>query len=197
MIVHGYSFSDGRYVQPAIAQVDPMNPGAYLIPGYHTPDPLPDSEWLQDGEYFVYLNENGEPPRRYQDGAWEVRKERQPVTAWCKTDGSKQQFEDVSEVPDDYTIEPRFTQFDVWTETGWQTDEQAKFEAEVKIINDIRRSEYARIVDPLMNEARMLRMDNTPESIAQAEKNEQQALTWYQQIKDDHPWPESPATLKP
>lgn len=194
MIVHGYSFSDGRFVRSANAQADQMNPGEYLIPGYHTPDPQPDASWLQDGEYFAYLNENGEPPRRYQDGAWEIRTESHPLTAWRKVDGSPEQFDDASEVPEDYTTAKPATRFDYWNETGWVTDEQAQFEAEVKSVNDIRRQKYSQISDPLLSESLMLR--ELGEVIA-ADATKQQALEWYEKIKQDHPWPENPNPQPP
>ncbi|MDO6706135.1 hypothetical protein [Photobacterium sp. 1_MG-2023] len=190
MIVLAYSLTDGRYIRSANAQADQMNPGEMLIPGYHTPDRLPDPSWLQDGEYFAYLDENSKPPRRWQDGAWEIRKEQHPITAWLKSDCTKsKQFDDASEVTDGYTTEKPTSRWDIWIDSGWQTDEQAKFESEVQAINNLRRQQYAQIVDPLMNEARMQRMLGDD---AGADKNEQQAQEWYMKIKQDNPWPPAP-----
>ncbi|MEI8594043.1 hypothetical protein [Photobacterium sp. Hal280] len=189
MIVYAYSSADGRYIQKTNAQPDLLHPGEFLIPGYHSPQSMPEFE-LSEGEYFAYLDENGTAPRRYQDGHWTVQKEKQPTTAWLKLDCTQsKQFDDVSEVTNDYTSDKPATRWDIWTESGWQTDEQAKFESEVQEINGIRRQQYAQIVDPLMNEARMQRMLGDDVG---ADKNEQQAQEWYLKIKQDNPWPPAP-----
>ncbi|KDM91395.1 hypothetical protein EA58_12610 [Photobacterium galatheae] len=135
------------------------------------------------------------PPRRWQDGAWLIRKEKQPVTGWLKTDCSQsRQFDAAAEITDDYTPDKPATRFDIWTDSGWQTDEQAKFESEVRTINNLRRQQYAQIVDPLMNEARMQRMLGDDVG---AEKNEFQAQQWYERIREEHPWPQAPEGVLP
>lgn len=190
MKVHSYSFHDGRYVQSVTAQPDLMNQGTYLIPGYHSPKSLPDSGWLLEGEYFAYHDENGQAPRRWQDGDWTILKEKIPTTGWLKSDCTQsRQFDDAGELTEDYTSEKPTTRWDTWTDSGWQTDEQAQFEAEVKAVNNIRRQKYAQISDPLLSESLMLR--ELGDDIA-AEATKQQALEWYQRIKDDNPWPQSP-----
>ncbi|NAW86325.1 hypothetical protein [Photobacterium halotolerans] len=190
MIVYAYSSADGRFIQTTNAQPDLLHSGEFLIPGYHSPQPMPDFT-LSEGEYFAYLTENGKAPRRHQDGRWTVQKEKLSTTAWLKSDVTQStRFEDVSEVTDDYTTEKPASCWDIWTESGWQTDEQAKFESEVRAINELRRQQYGQIVDPLMNEARMQRMLGDD---ASADKNEQQAQAWYLKIKQDNPWPPAPA----
>ncbi|NAW66716.1 hypothetical protein [Photobacterium halotolerans] len=96
--------------------------------------------------------------------------------------------------PDVTEEEPTFEPGEVWSEIerAWMINKQAQFEWEVSQINETRRQLYAKVVDPLMNEARMLRLNNDADGIAQAEKNELQAQEWYKQIKIDHPWPEHP-----
>ncbi|WP_120510953.1 hypothetical protein [Photobacterium salinisoli] len=195
MKVHSYSFRDGRYVQSVTAQPDQMNQGTYLIPGYHSPKSLPDSGWLLEGEYFAYHDENGKTPRRWQDGDWTILKEKIPTTGWLKSDCTQsRQFDDAGELTEDYTSEKPVTRWDIWTDYGWQTDEQAKFESEVRTINDLRRQQYAQIVDPLMNEARMQRM--LGDDIG-AEQNELQAQQWYERIREEHPWPQAPEGVLP
>ncbi|KDM92903.1 hypothetical protein [Photobacterium galatheae] len=189
MIIYGYSITNGRYIEQATAHPDEMNPGEFLIPGYHTPTAPPENG-LQPGEFFSYRDESGNIPRCWQHGGWEIRTEPVQVTAWQMSSGRPKQFDDVSSVPDDYTTEQPETQFDYWTETGWQTDEQARFEADVKAVNDIRRRKYAQISDPLLSESLMLRELG---EVTVADATKLQALEWYEKIKLDHPWPEPPA----
>ncbi|WP_311567225.1 hypothetical protein [Photobacterium arenosum] len=188
MIVYAYSSTDGRAILQTQALPDLLHPGDFLIPGYHSPKSVPDSNWLLADEYFAYLDENDKPPRRWQDGNWTILKEKVPTTGWLKSDCTQsRQFDDASEVTEDYTPDKPATLFDYWTDSGWQTDQQAKFEAEVKAVNIIRRQKYAQISDPLLSESLMLR--ELGDDIS-AEATKQQALEWYQKIKDDHPWPQ-------
>ncbi|WP_052729832.1 hypothetical protein [Photobacterium halotolerans] len=190
MIVYAYSSADGRLIQQTLAQPDLLHPGDFLIPGYHSPKSLPNSGWLLEGEYFAYHDENGKTPRRWQDGDWTILKEKIPTTGWLKSDCTQsRQFDDAGELTEDYTPEKPASRWDIWTDSGWQTDEQAQFESVVQAINDLRRQQYVQIVDPLMNEARMQRLLGDD---AGADKNEQQAQEWYLKIKQDTPWPPAP-----
>lgn len=101
---------------------------------------------------------------------------------------------DLGSITDGWTLSEPTTSFDFWTDSGWQTNEQAKFESEVKVINDLRRQQYAQIVDPLLNEARMQRMLGDDVG---AEQNELQAQQWYERIREEHPWPQAPEGVLP
>ncbi|MCE7611384.1 phage tail protein, partial [Vibrio fluvialis] len=74
----------------------------------------------------------------------------------------------------------------------WQTDFQAKYEAEVQQVANTRESLYAQIVDRLNNEAKMIRRVEGDE--AKAAEYEAQADAAYLKIRADHPWPEPPIT---
>lgn len=67
------------------------------------------------------------------------------------------------------------------------------YEVEYDRVDSIRRAAYFNIVTPLTDEAYIKRnIIKTPESIAEAEQLEQQALAARYKIQADNPWPTLP-----
>ncbi len=102
------------------------------------------------------------------------------------------QLEKLGEVEDDWTLTQPPHQYVTWNEEldDWQTDTQAKYEAKVQQVANIRESLYVQIVDRLNNEAKMIRRVEGDET--KAAEYEAQADAAYLQIRADNPWPEVP-----
>ncbi|PNH91343.1 hypothetical protein [Vibrio diazotrophicus] len=102
------------------------------------------------------------------------------------------QVKELGEIEDGWTLTQPPHQYVTWNQKldDWQTDSQAKYEAELQQVTDIRASLYVQIVDRLNNEAKMIRRVEGNE--AKAAEYEAQANAAYLQIRADNPWPEVP-----
>ncbi|EPP24985.1 hypothetical protein [Vibrio fluvialis] len=104
------------------------------------------------------------------------------------------QVKDLGEIEDGWTLTKPPHQYVTWSDElgDWQTDTQAKYEAEVQQVTNTRESLYVQIVDRLNNEAKMIRRVEGDE--VKAAEYEAQADAAYLKIREDHPWPEAPST---
>ncbi len=102
------------------------------------------------------------------------------------------QVKDLGEIDEGWTLTQPPHQYVTWNEElgDWQTDSQAKYEAEVQQVTNVRESLYVQMVDRLNNEAKMIRRVKGNE--AKAAEHEAQADAAYLKIRADHPWPEVP-----
>ncbi|MGY2573146.1 phage tail protein [Vibrio sp. C8] len=161
--------------------------------GFTTSQPLPEIE-LAENEYFAMLDANGKVQYWPDDTecTWQVKTRFEKVTAYSKETQEPKQFDDKTLVTDDYTLSQPPHQYVTWSEElgNWQTDTQAKYEAEVQQVANTRESLYVQIVDRLNNEARMIRRVEGDE--AKAAEYEAQADAAYLQVRADNPWPELP-----
>ncbi|EKO3554154.1 hypothetical protein ACOIPL_001318 [Vibrio fluvialis] len=101
---------------------------------------------------------------------------------------------DLGEIEEGWTLNKPSSQYVTWNEEldDWQTDTQAKYEAEVQQVANTRESLYVQIVDRLNNEAKMIRRVEGDE--VKAAEYEAQADAAYLKIREDYPWPELPTT---
>ncbi|MBY7952285.1 hypothetical protein KW491_06435 [Vibrio fluvialis] len=99
------------------------------------------------------------------------------------------QVEKLGEVEECWTLTQSPHQYVTWNEEldDWETDTQAKYEAELQKVASTRESLYVQIVDRLNNEARMIRRVEGDE--AKAAEYEAQADSAYLQIRANNPWP--------
>lgn len=124
---------------------------------------------------------------------WLVELKPVQVTAYHKQTYELKVFDDASLVTDEYTLEKPLTQWDEWINNAWVTNESNKYIAEYNLVDDARRAAYFQMVTPLIDEAKIKRdLINTPESIAEADELEQQALAARQKIQTENPWPTPP-----
>lgn len=163
------------------------------VEAFSTEKALPTTE-LGERQYWSMLNSEGgiyQWPDNDPSCQWVVKTRLEAVTVYNKDTRETKEFADLSLVTDDYTLEKYSTDFDYWTESGWKTDEQAKFEYDYQVVNDTRYQLYVQGVDRLMKEANMIRMTEGDE--AKAVDYEAQAVATYEKIKADNPFPEPPA----
>lgn len=97
-------------------------------------------------------------------------------------------------IKDGFTPDKPLTAWDEWINDAWVTNESDKYIAEYNLVDDARRNAYFQMVTPLIDEAKIKRdLINTPESIAEAEQLEQQALAARLKIQSENPWPVPPS----
>ncbi|EOW9372158.1 phage tail protein [Vibrio cholerae] len=112
------------------------------------------------------------------------------VTAYLKSDCTKQkEFDDVTLVTDYYTLKKPATQFDEWIDDDWVTNISNQYIAEFDQVDNLRRGLYFSMVDPLVSEANIKRLQGKE---AEAIELERQAIAAREKIQLDHPWPVNP-----
>ncbi|GIA04445.1 TPA: hypothetical protein ACYHOP_000803 [Vibrio cholerae] len=159
--------------------------------GFTTSQPLPEVE-LAENEYFAMLDADGKVQYWPDDTgcAWQVKIRFEKVTAYLKSNCTQQkEFDDVTLVTDDYTLKEPATRFDEWIDGEWVTDISAKYIAEFDQVDNLRRGLYFAMVDPLVSEANIKRLQGKE---AEAIELERQAIAAREKIQLDHPWPVNP-----
>ncbi|NAW56989.1 MULTISPECIES: hypothetical protein [unclassified Vibrio] len=155
-----------------------------------TDKPLP-SEGIGDNQYYSFRDENDAVPYWPTNQCnWVVKNKQVSITAYHKDTRELKEFDDISLVTNDYTLDKPVTIFDYWTESGWKTDEQAKFEYDYKQVNDRRYQLYTIMVDRLRNEA--VSIESVEGDSLKAAEYRAQADAAYLKIKEDNPFPEPP-----
>ncbi len=110
-------------------------------------------------------------------------------TIWNCEDGSTKEIDEQELIPDGWTDKERKTAFDRWMDGEWVTDLSAKYIAEFDQVDNLRRHLYFTMVDPLVSEANIKRMQGKE---AEAIELERQAIAAREKIQIDHPWPVNP-----
>ncbi|EGR2469193.1 tetratricopeptide repeat protein [Vibrio cholerae] len=110
-------------------------------------------------------------------------------TIWNCEDGSTKEIDEQELIPDGWTDKERKTAFDRWMDGEWVTDLSAKYIAEFDQVDNLRRHLYFTMVDPLVSEANIKRMQGKE---AEAIELERQAIAAREKIQRDHPWPVNP-----
>ncbi|WP_393922349.1 hypothetical protein [Vibrio cholerae] len=182
MLKHFISSTNGEYIKSEKLTVKM---------GYTTSQSLPDVV-LDKTEYLAMLDASGKVQYWPDDKKcfWQVKKRFEKVTAYLKSNCTHQkEFDDVTLVTDDYTLKKPPTQFDEWIDGEWVTDISAKYIDEFNAIDNIRRSLYAQVVDPLIAEAVVKRLKGNE---AEAIELEKQGLAAREKIQLENPWPVNP-----
>ncbi|MBY8211387.1 hypothetical protein KW541_17145 [Vibrio fluvialis] len=81
------------------------------------------------------------------------------------------------------------TRWDKWTDGDWVTDLNEKYIADFDHVDNVRRSRYFTMVDPLVSEANIKRLQSKD---AEAIELEQQAVAAREKIQLENPWPIAP-----
>ncbi|EGR1122857.1 phage tail protein [Vibrio cholerae] len=114
------------------------------------------------------------------------------VTAYLKSDCTKQkEFDDVTLVTGDYTLKEPATRFDELIDDAWVTNISNQYIAEFDQVDNLRRSLYFAMVDPLVSEANIKRLQGKE---AEAIELERQAIAAREKIQLENPWPVNPET---
>jgi hypothetical protein len=121
------------------------------------------------------------------DGKWLVYTQ---CTVYLKADCNQSaELEDKSLMSKEYTLIKPKTQFDEWVNGKWVTNLANKYIAEFNQTDSTRSTLYAQYCDPLMNEARIKRLQDKD---SEAGALEAQALAAREKIVADNPWPINP-----
>lgn len=110
-------------------------------------------------------------------------------TIWNCEDGSTKEIDEQELIPEGWTDKERKTAFDRWMDGEWVTDISAKYIDEFNQVDNLRRSLYFAMVDPLASEANIKRLQGKE---AEAIELERQAIAAREKIQLDHPWPVNP-----
>ncbi|EGR1038520.1 phage tail protein [Vibrio cholerae] len=108
---------------------------------------------------------------------------------WNCEDGSTKEIDEQDLIPEGWTDKERKTAFDRWMDGEWVTDISAKYIAEFDQVDNLRRHLYFTMVDPLVSEASIKRLQGKE---AEAIELERQAIAAREKIQRDHPWPVNP-----
>ncbi|EOW9234929.1 phage tail protein [Vibrio cholerae] len=108
---------------------------------------------------------------------------------WNCEDYSRKEIDEQEFIPDGWTDKERKTAFDRWIDGEWVTDISAKYIAEFDQVDNLRRHLYFTMVDPLVSEANIKRLQGKE---AEAIELERQAIDARDKIQRDHPWPVNP-----
>ncbi|EJH64588.1 hypothetical protein [Vibrio cholerae] len=124
------------------------------------------------------------------DGELVIKAPYVKVTAYLKSDCTKQkEFDDITLVTDDYTLKEPATRFDEWIDDAWVTNISNQYIDEFDQVDNMRRGLYFTMVDPLVSEANIKRLQGKE---AEAIELERQAIAAREKIQLDHPWPVNP-----
>ncbi|MFB9134243.1 hypothetical protein ACFSJQ_06025 [Vibrio olivae] len=99
-----------------------------------------------------------------------------------------QTMETLGDVPKGWTAEEPSSQYCTWQDGQWTVDTSAKHIAEFNQVDEARRDHYAQMVDPLIAEAVIKRLQGDEDG---AKALEQQALGARAKIQAENPWPEA------
>ncbi|EGQ9962132.1 phage tail protein [Vibrio cholerae] len=110
-------------------------------------------------------------------------------TIWNCKDGSTKEIDEQELIPEGWTDKERKTAFDRWMDGEWVTDISAKYIDEFNQVDNLRRSLYFAMVDPLVSEANIKRLQGKE---AEAIELERQAIAAREKIQLENPWPVNP-----
>ncbi|EGR1464703.1 phage tail protein [Vibrio cholerae] len=110
-------------------------------------------------------------------------------TIWNYEDYSRKEIDEQELIPEGWTDKERKTAFDRWNDGEWVTDLSAQYIAEFDQVDNLRRGLYFAMVDPLVSEANIKRLQGKE---AEAIELERQAIAAREKIQLDHPWPVNP-----
>ncbi|HBN6942048.1 TPA: hypothetical protein L3323_001301 [Vibrio cholerae] len=92
-------------------------------------------------------------------------------------------------IKEDFTDKKPNSRWDKWIDGEWVTDLSAQYIDEFNVIDNIRRSLYVQVVDPLIAEAVIKRLKGNE---AEALELEKQGLAAREKIQLENPWPVNP-----
>lgn len=96
---------------------------------------------------------------------------------------------ELGKIKEGFTDKKPKTRWDKWIDGEWVTDLSAQYIDEFNAIDNIRRSLYAQVVDPLIAEAVVKRLKGNE---AEALELEKQGLAAREKIQLENPWPVNP-----
>ncbi|EOX3438507.1 phage tail protein [Vibrio cholerae] len=110
-------------------------------------------------------------------------------TIWNCEDGSTKEIDEQELIPEGWTDKERKTAFDRWMDGEWVTDISDQYIAEFDQVDNLRRSLYFAMVDTLVSEANIKRLQGKE---AEAIELERQAIAAREKIQLKNPWPVNP-----
>ncbi|MDN6983666.1 phage tail protein, partial [Vibrio cholerae] len=92
-------------------------------------------------------------------------------------------------IKEGFTDKKPKTRWDKWNDGEWVTDLSAQYIAEFDQVDNLRRHLYFTMVDPLVSEANIKRLQGKE---AEAIELERQAIAAREKIQLENPWPVNP-----
>ncbi|EOW9460544.1 hypothetical protein ACOCGI_001641 [Vibrio cholerae] len=92
-------------------------------------------------------------------------------------------------IKEGFTDKKPKTRWDKWSDGEWVTDISAQYIAEFDQVDNLRRHLYFTMVDPLVSEANIKRLQGKE---AEAIELERQAIAAREKIQLENPWPVNP-----
>ncbi|MGD8172126.1 DUF4376 domain-containing protein [Vibrio sp. TRT 21S02] len=135
------SHKTGELLGQREAISDIKQPDRFVIPPYQTPVELPEDS-LAENEYWAFLDQNDKPARDYTLGAWFKKKKYHEVTAYHKQTKHPKEFDDVSLVDNEHTINVP-PPHSIWQSGNWVQQVDLLKEAKRKEINHWRDTQEA------------------------------------------------------
>ncbi|EIK2268871.1 phage tail protein [Vibrio cholerae] len=112
-------------------------------------------------------------------------------TIWNYEDYSRKEIDEQELIPEGWADKERKTAFDRWIDGEWVTDISAQYIADFDQVDNLRRHLYFTMVDPLVSEANIKRLQGKE---AEAIELERQAIAARDKIQLENPWPLNPET---
>lgn len=212
--VHGCKFvigePDGDYPEGAIKESPPEYDSEkqtvlYKNKAWTVFDiELGKSYWDSEGNEFIISDYNFtlpekhtfiEPPKankgfavRLVDGKWQqIEDHRDKIIYNCSDCTQLEVVEKLGAIKEGFTHHEPSTSNDEWINNAWVTNKSNQHITDVNLVDDARRSLYARVCDPLIAEASIKRLMGYEQEAVDIET---QALAARDRIQVDNPWPE-------
>lgn len=120
------------------------------------------------------------------DGQWQELESHIGVVVYDKVTREPFEIKELGPIPNKYTIDEPETDFDEYVNDEWVENKDLKFQYDFEAADDARRHLYSVMVDPLLNEAAIKRLQNNED---EAQSLERQALAAREKIQLENPYP--------
>ncbi|MGT2429235.1 phage tail assembly chaperone [Cupriavidus basilensis] len=155
MEIFNYHPVTGELLSPGIADENPLEPDAPIVPGYATPVSAPAGGGRQ---VAVYRDAQGHAPQNWPDGSWTLVPDYRAVQLFRTADGSVfllgAEYNGLGDLPAFLTDEPRPSTAHKWVNEEWTLDtalETEQLAAAARARRDALLAEADRLIAPLMD----------------------------------------------
>ncbi|WP_313818717.1 tail fiber assembly protein [Cupriavidus sp.] len=155
MEIFNYHPQTGQFLTPGIADENPLEPEAPIVPGYATPAPPPTAG---ERQVAVYRTADGNAPQNWGEGNWTLVPDYRGVLLYRTSDGSPFEFgaeySGLGDRPAFLTDEQRPGPAYKWVADEWVLDEQLETQqltAQALAQRDALLAEADQLIAPLMD----------------------------------------------
>lgn len=155
MEIFNYHPQTGQFLTPGVADENPLEPEAPIVPGYATPTAPPTAG---ERQVAVYRTADGHAPQNWGEGSWTLVPDYRGTQLYRTADGSKFQFggeySGLGDLPLFLTDEPRPSDAHVWQNDEWTLDvalETEQLSAAARREQAVLLYEADQLIAPLMD----------------------------------------------